>query len=128
MKTTMVLLLAVLAGCSRSGETAPTGPPPPVVEVVTVAPRTLTQAADLLGQLQAEHSVMVRSEVNGIVAAIEFEEGQPVTKGQRLFHLRDDEQLARLHEAEAALRLADANHRRMHDLSGQGIVAPSQLD
>ncbi len=128
MKTTMVLLLAVLAGCSRSGETAPTGPPPPVVEVVTVAPRTLTQAADLLGQLQAEHSVMVRSEVNGIVAAIEFEEGQPVTKGQRLFHLRDDEQLARLHEAEAALRLADANHRRMHDLSGQGIVAPSHLD
>jgi membrane fusion protein (multidrug efflux system) len=120
--------LVGLSACSQSGETAPTGPPPPVVEVVTVAPRTLTQEAALLGQLQAEHSVIVRSEIAGIVAAIEFEEGQPVTKGQRLFRLRDDEQLARLHEAEAALRLAEANHRRMHDLSSQGIVAPSQLD
>jgi membrane fusion protein (multidrug efflux system) len=121
-------LLGVLVGCSQSGETAPTGPPPPVVEVMTVSPRTLTQEAALLGQLQAEHTVMVHSEVAGIVAAIEFEEGQPVTKGQRLFHLRDDEQVARLHEAESALRLAEANHRRMRDLSSHGIVAPSQLD
>jgi membrane fusion protein, multidrug efflux system len=121
-------LLSTLIGCSQSGETAPTGPPPPVVEVVTLAPRTLANEAALLGQLQAEQSVMVRSEVGGIVAAIEFEEGQPVTKGQVLFRLRDAEQLARLHEAETALRLAEANHRRTQDLSRDGIVAPSQLD
>jgi membrane fusion protein (multidrug efflux system) len=120
--------LAVLLGCSQAGETAPTGPPPPVVEVVTVTPRTLANEAALLGQLQALQSVMVRSEVAGIIAAIEFEEGQPVTKGQVLFRLRDAEQLARLHEAETALRLAQANHRRMRDLSREGIVAPQQLD
>ncbi len=115
-------------GCSQSGETAPTGPPPPVVEVVTVTPRTITNEAALLGQLVAEQSVVVRSEVAGIIAAIEFTEGKPVTKGQVLFRLRDDEQVARLHEAETALRLAEANYRRTRDLSGQGIVAPSQLD
>lgn len=117
-----------LAGCSQSGETAPTGPPPPVVEVVTVDARTLTNEAALLGQLQALQSVMVRSEVAGIVAAIEFEEGQPVSKGQVLFRLRDAEPVARLHEAETALKLAEANHRRTQDLSRDGIVAPSQLD
>jgi membrane fusion protein (multidrug efflux system) len=125
----LTLAAAVVGlGCSQSGETAPTGPPPPVVEVVTVAPRTLTNEAALLGQVQAVQSVMVRSEVTGVVAAIEFEEGQPVTKGQVLFRLRDAEQLARLHEAETALKLAEANHRRTHDLSRDGIVAPSQLD
>jgi membrane fusion protein (multidrug efflux system) len=121
-------LLLALSGCSQSGETAPTGPPPPVVEVVTVTPRTLANDAALLGQLVAEQSVMVRSEVAGIVAAIEFTEGGAVKKGQVLFRLRDDEQLARLHEAETALRLAEANHRRTQDLSRDGIVAPSQLD
>jgi len=121
-------VLTGLAGCSQSGETAPTGPPPPVVEVVTVTARTLANEAALLGQLVAEQTVMVRSEVAGIIAAIEFQEGQPVTRGQVLFRLRDDEQLARLHEAETALRLAEANHRRTQDLSRNGIVAPSQLD
>jgi membrane fusion protein, multidrug efflux system len=121
-------LLLACWGCSQSGETAPTGPPPPVVEVVTVMPRTMTDAAALLGQLVAEQSVVVRSEVAGIVAAIDFEEGQRVTKGQVLFRLRDAEQVARLHEAETALRLAAANHRRTRDLSRDGIVAPSQLD
>jgi len=121
-------LLLALSGCSQSGETAPTGPPPPVVEVVTVTPRTLANEAALLGQLVAEQSVMVRSEVAGIIAAIEFSEGGAVKKGQVLFRLRDDEQLARLHEAETALRLAEANHRRTQDLSRDGIVAPSQLD
>jgi membrane fusion protein, multidrug efflux system len=120
--------LLVLAGCYQTGETAPTGPPPPVVEVVTVTPRTLSNQAALLGQLVAEQSVVVRSEVTGIIAAIEFEEGQPVAKGQLLFRLRDDEQVARLHEAETALRLAEANHRRTRDLSAEGIMAPSQLD
>jgi len=117
-----------LASCSQSGETAPTGPPPPVVEVVTVAARTLSNEAALLGQLQALQSVMVRSEVAGIIATIEFEEGQPVTTGQVLFRLRDAEQVARLHEAQTAVRLAEANHRRTQDLSRDGIVAPSQVD
>ncbi len=121
-------LLLACWGCSQSGETAPTGPPPPVVEVVTVTPRTLTDEAALLGQLVAEQSVMVRTEVTGIVAAIAFTEGQAVTKGQVLFRLHDAEQVARLHEAETAVRLAEANHRRTSDLSRDGIVAPSQLD
>jgi membrane fusion protein (multidrug efflux system) len=124
----MMSLLLGLAGCSRSGETAPTGPPPPVVEVITVTPRTLTNEASLLGQLVAEQSVMVRSEVAGIIESIEFTEGAPVTKGQVLFQLRDDEPVARLREAETALGLADANFRRTRDLSRDGIVAPSQLD
>jgi membrane fusion protein (multidrug efflux system) len=95
---------------------------------VTVTPRTLANEAQLLGQLVAEQSVTVRSEVAGIIAGIEFAEGHTVRKGDVLFRLRDAEQLARLHEAETALRLADANHRRTQDLSRDGIVAPSQLD
>jgi len=124
----LIGLVGIAVACDRAGETAPTAPPPPVVGVVTVTPRTIANQAALLGQLQAEQSVMVRSEVAGIIDAIEFEEGQAVSQGQVLFRLRDEEPLARLHEAETALRLAEANHARSRDLAAQGIVAQSQLD
>src|SRR5262249_25550194 len=67
------------------------------------------------------------SEMAGIVESVDFEEGARVTKGQVLFHLRDDEPLARLHEAEADLRLARDKFRRSRDLHRREIVPDAQL-
>ncbi|MBW2422020.1 MAG: efflux RND transporter periplasmic adaptor subunit, partial [Deltaproteobacteria bacterium] len=49
------------------------------------------------------------------------EEGQPVAKGDLLFHLRDGRQRARLHEAKAQLALADDVFRRTQRLSSKDI-------
>lgn len=130
-----LLWLALAAGLGGCGEgegaaaPAPGGEPPrPVVEVLRLEPQTFRESAALLGQLEAAESVMVRSEVPGIVETIAFAEGEPVAAGQLLFALRDDEPRARLHEAEADLRLAEDAWRRARDLAAHRVVSPARLE
>lgn len=100
----------------------------PVVQIETVAVETLTDRVELLGQLEADEIVRVRSEIPGIIASIGFEEGQPVTRGQELFTLRDAEQRARLHEARARLQQAEEVHRRTLKLKRDDISSIAQLE
>jgi membrane fusion protein (multidrug efflux system) len=121
--------MAALLGCDRaeSGRGAQ-GPPPPVVEVVTVATGPLRDALALVGQLEADESVMLRPETSGVIASVEFAEGDQVKGGTVLFRLRDDEQRARLAEAEAQLTLAGQSHDRAAALAGERILARHELD
>jgi membrane fusion protein, multidrug efflux system len=127
-------LLAALLGCGdgAAGAGAPggagAGPPPPVVEVLRVAPETVDNEVELLGQLEADESVMVRSEMSGVIERVEFEEGQQVSKGQLLFQLRDDEQVARLHEAQANLGLAEDAFRRTRGLAERKLVSEAEVE
>jgi len=129
------VLLGALLACGPSGggpqgASGPGGggPPPPTVGLHEVAASSVTDVVDLVGQLEAEESVEIRSEVDGVIASVGFEEGQEVEAGQVLFRLRDDEQQARLHEAEADLALAADVHRRTAELAGRNITAAAQLD
>jgi membrane fusion protein (multidrug efflux system) len=70
----------------------------------------------------------VKAETSGIVSEVTFAEGQKVGKGDLLFRLRDDEQRARLHEAQAALVLAERVFDRAQKLSGEGVVSAEELD
>jgi membrane fusion protein (multidrug efflux system) len=99
-----------------------------VVEVVTVQPQTLVDVVALVGQLESEESVEIRSEIDGVIESVGFKEGQEVRKGTVLFHLRDVEQRARLHEAEANAALAEDVFRRTTQLARQNIAAAAQLD
>ena len=119
----------MLAGCGgdRAGE-QPQGPPPPSVEVVTVVPEPFVETRDSVGELRAVEVVDIRSEIQGVVAAIEFEEGHEVEEGTVLFRLRDDEQRARLHEAEARVALAKDEFERTQRLASQKAAAQAQLD
>lgn len=127
-------LLAVLAaiacaGCGNSSETpAAPEPPPPVVEVATVLREPRETGMTLVGQLEADESVMLRPEMDGVLAAVDFEEGREVAEGSVLFRLRDGEQRARLHEAEAQLVLADQAWQRARSLAAARIVSAAELD
>lgn len=113
-------------GPSASGDAA--GPPPTTVEFFTARPEAVEDTVALVGQLEAEESVEIRSEIDGVIAAIEFDEGRDVKKGAVLFRLRDDEQRARLLEAQANLALAEEVYGRTQKLARQNITAASQLD
>jgi len=134
-----VLLLVVMAGglggCgenpSRSTASSPpkgsddsSGPKeskPVSVEVVTLHDEPLTIEVALTGQLNAKYSVMLKSEVTGVIESIEFEEGSRVEKGQVLFRLGDGEQRARLMEHEAELKLAQDTFDRTQRLTSESI-------
>lgn len=126
----MLALACALAACGgeEGGSGAPPGPPPATVEVLSVAPQTFEDRADLLGELQAENSVFVRSEMPGIIEEILFEEGTEVAAGDVLFRLRDREQNARLREAEAELGLAQEDFDRTQKLARLNAAAAAQLD
>jgi membrane fusion protein (multidrug efflux system) len=124
-----LLVAAALAGCDRAeSNRGMQGPPPPVVEAATVESSALRDALDLVGQLESDESVTIRAETSGVVDAIGFEEGQEVDADTVLFRLRDDEQKARLAEAQAQLRLAEQSYGRSAALGTERILAHAELD
>jgi len=87
------LLALVLAACSPSNgsEKKGGGPgmgfPPPEVNVMTVAPRTLPLTLEYVGQTAGSREVEVRARVSGIILKRNFAEGAPVREGQSLYTL-----------------------------------------
>lgn len=129
----LLLLAATALGCGRDAPEASAGaggagPRPPVVEALALAPRPFEDRVQLVGELRADESVVVKPEISGVIASVEFEEGEPVEAGQVLFRLRDGEQEARLDEALARLSLARDEHRRTKRLASQNAAAAAQLD
>ncbi len=124
-------LACVGTSCGRgdaAGAAGHAGPPPAAVEVFTVAAAPFHDTAQLVGQLEADESVVLKSEVPGLIDEIHFQEGQEVAKGSVLFRLRDAEQIARLHEAEAQLALARDVARRTRELKSRSVAAEAQLE
>ncbi len=115
------------AGESAAGPGGRRGPRPPAVEVVTVASESFRPRVALLGELRAAESVVLRSEIVGVVEEIGFAEGQAVEAGAVLFRLRDDEQKARVQEAEAQRALAADEYERTQRLASQNVAAEIQL-
>lgn len=104
------------------------GPPPVSVELATVEQRPLRDVVQFVGQLEAEESIPLRSEIDGSIDSVEFQEGDQVARGSLLFRLRDDEQRARLREAEAALMLARQQYDRAKELIERRTVSQSEFD
>jgi len=130
-RAALALLLA--AGCGTGADEAGEaggsgGPSDAVVELVTVRPEVLRNLVSIPGQLASEYAVEIRPEVEAVLESIEFAEGDRVEKGRVLFRLRDDEQRAELAEAEAALGLAEATHRRTRTLNREQVSSAAQLE
>jgi len=101
---------------------------PITVELLKVEPQLLRDTATFSGQLDAEYSVELKSETSGVIEAVLFEEGQPVKQGAVLFRLRDDEQVARLHEAVANRDLAQEVWGRTQQLVSRDAASAAQRD
>ncbi|HWP66251.1 MAG TPA: efflux RND transporter periplasmic adaptor subunit [Candidatus Limnocylindria bacterium] len=134
MTARLVALLAALslaAGCGDEAGSTPersAGPPPAVVETVTVQPTTIVDRVALVGQLEAEDSVLLKPEIDGVVEEILFQDGQEVEGGALLVRLRDDWQRAVLAEAEADFALARRAFERGRQLHATGVLAEAEED
>jgi membrane fusion protein (multidrug efflux system) len=124
-----VLCLVTLAACDGTqGTQGPSGPPPVLVEVGNVARESITDVVDLVGQLEAEESVMIKPETEGTIESIEFREGARAAAGDLLFRLRDDEQEARLRETQAGLTMARNDYERAKTLHTRHTISQAELD
>jgi membrane fusion protein (multidrug efflux system) len=118
------------SGCGPGGVDAghAADAPPITVELLKIEPRLLRDTATFSGQLDAEYSVEVKAETNGVIEEVAFEEGQAVKKGAVLFALRDDEQKARLAEAVANRNLASEVWDRTQQLVTRNAASQAQKD
>ncbi|MFA5490348.1 MAG: efflux RND transporter periplasmic adaptor subunit [Candidimonas sp.] len=98
------------------------------VSVVKVERVALTEGVSAVGSLRSEDSVIVRPEVAGRIAEINFEEGGRVTKGQVLVRLDDGVVKAQLQQARANLSLAQSQYRRAQELSQRGFISGQARD
>ncbi len=71
---------------------------------------------------------MVRTEINGRLSGINFEEGQSVKKGHRLVTLEDGEHQAQLAAVSAELRTAKQKFLRSKELYEQKFISKEALD
>lgn len=135
------LVVASLAGVgalsywagTRSSSTPPSaaaaapakgGPPPGVmVEAARVATVKLPNALTAVGSLRSDETVIVRPEIAGRIAQIQFKEGERVAKGSLLVKLDDSVQQADLDKARANLTLARTKFERSVDLRNKGFLS-----
>ncbi len=122
---------------ARPGEpTAPapaSAPPgkgggPVAVEVVRIVPTTLSDDVGAVGSVRSNESIVLRPEVAGRIASINFREGQVVKKGQTLVALDASVNRAEVAQAKAQLDLADSNLKRTDELARANFVSASAKD
>jgi membrane fusion protein (multidrug efflux system) len=82
----------------------------------------------IVGTLAANESITIKSELDGVVEQISFEEGQAVEAGTRLISIDETKLAASLAEAEANLKLADATSQRYAALMESRAVAQQEAD
>lgn len=125
MKSTLVAILLLVVGtgglywfATHEPEQTDAGwqAPAPAVEVAPVERGTVVQSVEAVGTLRANESVTLRPEIAGRVAAINFDEGQPVQAGQLLVSLDDSVHAAEVREKEADFKLAQIESQRADQL------------
>ncbi|MEK7369207.1 MAG: efflux RND transporter periplasmic adaptor subunit, partial [Planctomycetota bacterium] len=105
------------------------------VEVFQAVTEDVVYVEQTTGSLYAETDVDVRSEVDGIVSKIFFEEGDEVERGNLLITLDDKEYRykkleneGKVKKAEADLDLAKKTLTRMTQLYKEGVISGQDYD
>lgn len=130
MSKSRALLLAALllaAGCGKRG---PGGPGGMVVNVVgfKAAEQPLEERVSVVGTLTGNEWVDIKSELDGMVEEIGFQEGEHVEAGTLLFSIDHSKLAASLAEAEANLRMAEATAERYRALVDSRAVSQQEAD
>lgn len=93
------------------------------VDVALVERVSFPRGLSAIGTLRSDESIMVSAEVAGRIAKVNFEEGQPVKKGDVLVELDDAVARAELAQAEANLAMAQSKFDRSQRLQTAGFVS-----
>lgn len=142
--------LVLLAGACQQ-QKAQTAAPVPVVPV-SIAPvvrQSVPIQIQVIGRVEPSAIIQVRSQVQGQIVKVAFQEGAAVQKGDLLFEIdprpyqealrqaeatfaRDNAQLrqseANLERDKAQLKSAEADDARNRELSKEGLASTSQRD
>ena len=98
------------------------------VEVYRVHPEPLEEKIKVQGSVMAAEEAELRCEIAGMITAILFEEGKPVTKGKELVKIDDKELQAEKTRLTFDLDLARETEGRFRSLLSKGSVSRENYD
>lgn len=122
--------LLLLGGCRPGGAeaTGRSGPPPVPVVAVEARRAPVSERLALVGTLAANEAIEIKSELDGTVLEILFEEGQTVKKGDLLARLDERKLAAAVAEAEASFQLSRSNFERARQLLQDRLISQQEYD
>ena len=132
----LVLGSVTLASCGGGQQPAQQGPPPATpVTTYTVDEQPVTTVDSYPGVVVALNEVELRPQVGGYITGIFVQDGQRVTKGQKLYEIDRTKYQAAYNSAKANLAVAKSNRdrtkkdaERYTKLSEQDAVARQRVD
>lgn len=101
-------------------------PPPATVSTIKAAYAEWQPVLTAVGSLRAARGADLALDVAGLVTKVNVQSGDEVKEGQVLLELRDSEDVAQLHQLEAAAALADVTFGRVQ--RQLAVKAISQAD
>jgi membrane fusion protein (multidrug efflux system) len=123
-----LVLAGLLAACGDRAPAKAFTPPPSQVGIITVAPTSIAEPYEFVGQVEAFRRVEVRSRVEGIVLDRPFTEGSVVSKGEVLYKLDQVKYDAAYRSAVARLDNAKRTVARLEPLLPKHAVAQADVD
>jgi membrane fusion protein, multidrug efflux system len=125
-----VCLTLVSTGCRRKQAAGAGGGAAMAVQVIAVEAwrEPIVETLSLVGTLLANEMVEVKSEIEGMIVTLPFDEGQRVGKGDLLVQLDDSELSAGVAEAEANFKLTQLTYERNKQLFTDKLISQQEYD
>jgi RND family efflux transporter MFP subunit len=127
-----VLACGALSACEQNSFVPP---PPPKVEVGLPAQKTITRYLEATGNTAPIKNVDLVARVQGVLQAINYQDGTQVKQGTVLFIIEPETYKLKLEQAQAAeagaqasLKQAEADFKRQSDLVQRQAVSQATLD
>jgi RND family efflux transporter MFP subunit len=131
--TILIAALVLLAACNDKN--AYVAPPPPKTQVAVPLKQTVTPYLTATGSADAVNSTSLVARVAGFIREIDYQDGDQVAAGKRLFLIEPDPYKLALDQAQAekgsadaSARQTDAELKRQQELLAQKVVSQSTVD
>jgi multidrug efflux system membrane fusion protein len=130
----VAIVTSLISACARTAA-QPADPPPSKVTVAAVVSRSVIEWDEFTGRLEAVNTVAVRPRVSGYVAAVRFEEGAIVHRGDPLFQIdprpfeaEADRLRAELARARATVQRATSELERAGRLASENAMSHEEQE
>jgi membrane fusion protein (multidrug efflux system) len=128
--------IVVLAAACGEQQQAPQGPPPPpAVTAIEVKSINAKYFDEYPGIVTALDQIELRPQVTGYITGVYFQDGQKVSKGQKLYSIDAQVYDANYQQAQANVQLQETNLMkaqkdadRYHELDKHDAIAKQQVD
>ena len=124
----VAIMALFLVGCKKAASGGQAQLPPTQVVAVDAVLQPVAETLSLVGNVTANEMVEIKSETDGIVEEILFNEGQRVKKGQLLLRLDESKLAAAVAEGESNFKLSLANFERSKQLFAERLISQQEFD